>query len=175
MHDNRQPAEIDKKRCVCMIRVVAVLVSIFSAVVMIFQVGVCFGCDWLERCEPYRESVEAMLESEGVSKDYYYLMVAESRCTINAESNAGAQGFWQLMPRTSRKYGCNHPHDLNCATRAAIAYIKRLESEFKTFRDVIYAYNMGGHNYRRAKKPSGEAADLFVKVQRLKALNKDKE
>lgn len=150
--------------------------AVFCVAISMF---ICFQCSaqesWLDRCEQYREQVESALVDNGLSTDYYYLMVAESRCTINAESNAGARGFWQLMPRTSRKYGCSHPHDLSCATRAAIAYIKRLESEFKTFRDVIYAYNMGGHNYRRAKKPSGEAVDLFMKVQRLKVLNKDKE
>lgn len=148
-----------------MIRVIAVLVSIFSAVVMIFQVGVCFGCDWLERCEPYRESVEAMLESEGVSKDYYFLMVAESRCTERAKSKSGALGFWQLMPSTARRFGCTDPHDLRCATIAAAHYIKHLEGTFKSFDLVIMAYNMGGHNLVK-HGPTSEAKGLLWSVKR---------
>ena len=130
---------------------------------------VCFAQEsWLERCEPYREQVQKILIDYGVSPDYYFLMVAESRCTPKAESDKGAQGFWQLMPRTARKYGCNNPHDLVCATKSAANYIKRLQSEFKSFKDVIVAYNMGGHNYIRSKQPTKEAIGLHQKVLRLR-------
>ena len=112
--------------------------------------NICFGQEsWLERCEPYREQVQKILVDSGVSPDYYFLMVAESRCTPKAESEKGAQGFWQLMPSTSRHYGCHNPHNLECATRAAAKYIKHLESSFESFNDVIAAYNMGGHNYAK--------------------------
>lgn len=132
----------------------------------------CFAYEsWLERCEPYRIQIEDALVDSSLSTDYYYLMIAESRCTPKAKSSAGALGFWQLMPRTSRKYGCSDPNNLTCATRAAIAYIKRLESEFHSFREVIYAYNMGGHNYAKSHKPTAEAADLFYKVSKLKLLH----
>lgn len=102
----------------------------------------------LNKCEKHRETVEQILRNEAVSTDYYYLMVAESRCTERAESSKGAQGFWQLMPTTARHYGCNNPHDLKCSTVAAARYIRHLSASFKTFEDVIRAYNMGGHNYR---------------------------
>lgn len=122
---------------------------------------------WLDRCKPYRETVEQILDSEGVSRDYYYLMVAESKCTTKAKSYAGAEGFWQLMPRTARSYGCNNPHDLSCATHAAAKYIKQLESRFRTFEEVIIAYNMGGHNYKKHGK-SGQALGLVYRVKKIK-------
>lgn len=131
--------------------------------------NVCFGQEsWLERCEPYREQVQKILVDSGVSPDYYFLMVAESRCTPKAESDKGAQGFWQLIPRTARVYGCTNPHDLICATKSAANYIKRLQSEFKSFKEVIVAYNMGGHNYKRKKQPTNEALGLVSKVLRLR-------
>ena len=122
---------------------------------------------WLDRCEPYRNQVMDILKSEGVSTNYYYLMVAESKCRDKAESKAGAQGYWQLMPRTSRTYGCNNPHDLDCATHAAAKYIKQLESRFRTFEEVIIAYNMGGHNYQRHGK-SNQALGLVYRVKAIR-------
>ena len=127
---------------------------------------------WLERCEPYRQQVEQILTTEGVSTDYYYLMVAESKCTDGARSHAGAQGFWQLMPSTARHFGCLHPENLECATKAAAHYIKSLEKRFKTFREVIAAWNMGGHNYSRIGKKSAEAIGL---IQRTMAIKKESE
>lgn len=126
---------------------------------------------WLERCEMYRDQVEQILKDEGVSTDYYYLMVAESKCTPKATSKAGAKGFWQLMPSTAKSYGCNNPHDLNCATHAAAKYIKQLESRFKTFEEVIIAYNMGGHNYQKHGK-SGQALGLVWRVKQIRKADK---
>lgn len=136
--------------------------------IIILSVKHCYAveCEWIDRCEEYRETVESILISEGVSTDFYYLMVAESRCTDGAKSSKGAQGFWQLMPRTARRFGCNDPHDLRCATMAAARYIRHLSGHFKTFEDILKAYNMGGHNYR-AKGASAEAIGLVWKVKEL--------
>lgn len=122
---------------------------------------------WLEKCKPYREMVEQILDSECVSRDYYYLMVAESKCRDKAESKAGAEGFWQLMPRTAKSYGCKDAHDLQCATHAAAKYIKQLESRFRTFEEVVIAYNMGGHNYQKHGK-SGQALGLVYRVKQIR-------
>ena len=123
--------------------------------------------DYMAKCEPYRDLVENILESESVSTDFYYLMVAESRCTVRAESEKGAKGFWQLMPSTSKHYGCNNPHDLECATRAAARYIRHLQKQFHRFDEVIMAYNMGGHNYKRTGS-TREARGLVWMVNKLK-------
>lgn len=122
---------------------------------------------WLENCAQYREAVESILEKENVSKEYYYLMVAESRCRTKAESHKGARGFWQLMPRTGKHYGCSDLDNIECSTRAAILYIKHLQSSFRTFKEVIFAYNMGGHNYRR-KGATNEAKGLYKRVMEIK-------
>lgn len=121
---------------------------------------------WLTGCEPYRAAVMQILDDEGISRDYYYLMVAESRCKPHAVSNKGARGFWQLMPATAKTYGCSNSFDLECATRAAARYIRRLEAMFKRFDDVIAAYNMGGHNLKRHGK-SRQALGLIYTVHRI--------
>lgn len=151
-------------------KAIIVFELILSAVVVFLQAKYCLASDfedWLDRCEPHRTQVEQILADEAVSLDYYYLMVAESRCTPDAESDKGAQGPWQLMPATAKYYGCDDPHDIECATRAAAAYIRHLEAMFGKFSDVIIAYNMGGRNYKRYGATS-QARDLLFKVRRIK-------
>ncbi len=121
---------------------------------------------WLDACDHYRASVEQILDEEHISRNYYYLMVAESRCTDKAVSAKGALGFWQLMPATAKTYGCTNSFDLECATRAAARYIRRLEAMFKHFDDIIAAYNMGGHNLKRHGK-TRQALGLIYTVHRI--------
>lgn len=130
-----------------------------------------FG-SWLEGCEPYRSSVERILDDEGISRKYYFLMVAESRCRENAVSVKGAQGFWQIMPSTAKHYGCRDLYNLECATRAAAKYIRHLEVYFHKLDDVIAAYNMGGHNLKK-RGMTREAMWLVITVHRLMRLKND--
>lgn len=124
----------------------------------------------LERCEPYRATVERLLRENGVSEDYYYLMVVESGCRESARSSKGAIGFWQMMPATGRRHGCANLHDLECATKAAASYIRHLSQKFHGD-DIIAAYNMGGHNYARIGM-TAEARGLIQTVRKLKKQGK---
>lgn len=121
---------------------------------------------WLDACRPYRTHVESVLQAEGVDPQYYFLMVAESRCTANATSPKGARGFWQMMPATAKHYSCSDLDDLQCATRAAARYIKHLQSEFQSFDRVVMAWNMGGHNYAR----NGAGPEARGLLSRAKAI-----
>lgn len=126
--------------------------------------------EWLAQCAPYRAQVEAILAEENLSLDYYFLLVAESKCTLNAKSSEGAMGFWQMLKSTAKHYGCTDPNDLDSATRAAAAYIKHLQESFKSFDDVIAAYNMGGHNLKKnGRSPSAQS--LVFAVRYLKKLD----
>lgn len=118
----------------------------------------------IARCRQNQPQILAILESEGVSADFYWLMVAESGCRPGAKSHAGAVGFWQMMPRTMRAYGCNNENDLECQTRAAARYIKSLQSRFKTVEKTVIAWNMGGHNYARIGRATREAKGLAHQV-----------
>ena len=123
----------------------------------------------LERCLPYKEMITELLQSEGVSSDYFYLAVCESGCKLKP-SKAGARGFFQLMGPAYRKYkpdDCSKDdiNDVRCNTVAAARYIKHLQQRFHTMSEVIYAYNMGGHNYERRGEPTQDAKGLSWCVQ----------
>lgn len=123
--------------------------------------------EWLDMCDEYRLSVESILRCEGVDVKFYYLMVAESKCSPSAVSSKGAEGFWQMMPSTARAYGCDDLSDVECSTRAAAKYIKHLQTMFKyNFDDIISGYNIGGRNYIK----HGKTRESQGLVERVKAI-----
>ncbi len=68
----------------------------------------------------------------------------ESDFQPRARSAAGARGPMQLMPRTSRAFGCHSPERPSCAFPAAAALLKRLLARFDG--KMVYAlcaYNAG--------------------------------
>ena len=108
--------------------------------------------DSLERCAEIRSEVEAILEEEGVSRDFYFLALAESGCRLEASSNKGAGGLWQLTKWTARRYGLrvdktvDERFDWRLATHAAAKYLAHLQHTFHDFRWTVAAYNTGGSN-----------------------------
>ena len=119
-----------------------------------------------DECSAIRDDVENWLTAEGITPDYFYLLVAESHCK-DKTSKAGAVGYWQMMPATARKYGCDNPHDLECETRAAAKYLHRLEHKCG-IENVIYCWHDGGSNFlRHGKKPSQGARGLLWQYNHL--------
>lgn len=142
---------------------------------------------YMERCAPYRETVENILVEEGVPKEYFALLLAESGCDLDNLSNRGAKGAWQLMDATARTYGVKDPNDLEQSTRGAAKYLKSLIDRFHTMEWVVAAYNAGGTNlkrvtgypnadFRKVRKVRPEAYGLAMKVtdfvKRIKAYDK---
>lgn len=141
---------------------------IFS-IILLFMIFIfptlSYADDVLDRCDQYREQVVSLLESEEVDSNYFFLGVCESRCKLDAKSKSGAHGFFQVTKPTYNKYrpeGCriDDISDLRCNVIAAARYIKHLQKRFYTLNEVIYAYNMGGHNFERRGSPSSEAKGL---------------
>jgi len=120
----------------------------------------------LIRCEPFRATVVKILKENGLPERFYFLMVAESGCrSKDVRSHRGAVGFWQMMPATGRAHGCDTLEDLECATRAAASYLKDLSQRFSGD-DIIAAWNMGGHNFKK-NGMTAEARGLIQTVKRL--------
>lgn len=119
-----------------------------------------------EDCSVIRDDVENWLSAEGITPDYFYLLVAESHCHGDRKSKAGAVGYWQMMPATARKYGCSDPFDLECETRAAARYLKRLERKCGV-ENVIYCWHDGGSNFLRRGEPSQGAKGLLWQFKHL--------
>lgn len=107
----------------------------------------------LDNCLHYQEEISALLESEDVPSDYFYLSVCESGCRVKTSSK-GARGFFQLMPSTYRTYmpnGCTMEDidDIKCNTIAAARYIKHLRERFNHIVLLVKAYNRGGTNFQK--------------------------
>ena len=106
--------------------------------------------EYIDNAQGYIDDVLDILDEEHVDRVWVWLMLLESGGKLNRRSSAGAIGVWQLMPATSKHYGCDNPNDIPCATHAAARYIKKLLVDFHGDKwQTIAAYNMGGANYRK--------------------------
>lgn len=125
----------------------------------------------LARCAPYRAAVVKILKENGLPDRFYYLMVAESGCrSLGVTSKKGAVGFWQMMPATGRAHGCDNLENLECSTRAAASYLKDLSQRFSGD-DIIAAWNMGGHNFKK-NGMTPEAGGLIRRVKYLEGIER---
>lgn len=141
--------------------------------VILFPIS-AFADSRLENCLPYKEEISSILESEGVSSDYFYLAVCESGCKIKTSSK-GARGFFQVMPYTFSKFRdseCTDIDDIRCNTIAAARYIKHLQKRFKEISILVKAYNRGGTNLLR-KGTTREADGLSYCVMKFLRNNKN--
>lgn len=145
---------------------------------------------YMHRCSTHRETVERILEEEGVPTEYFALLLAESGCDIRNVSDKGAKGAWQLTDATARTYGVTDPYDLEQSTRGAARYLKSLIGRFRSMRWVVAAYNAGGTNLKRVtgypdadfsvvRRVRPEAYYLSIKVRdfvrRIKAHDTERE
>ncbi len=72
------------------------------------------------------------------------LIDVESRWNPRAVSDKGAMGLMQLMPATARRYGANHPFDVEENIAAGTRYVTALMWEFHgDLRMVAAAYYAG--------------------------------
>ncbi len=110
---------------------------------------------WWERSGRYFPMFHSMLEEAGLPTDLEYLAVAESGLE-NIKSPANANGFWQFIPGTAKRFGLrvddliDERLDPEKATRAAIAYFKYMKSILPTWTLVAAGYNMGEDNVMTA-------------------------
>lgn len=144
----------NKQRSICTVLMVYLLFALFSPY--------AHADDWplpssipayLDRIRPILDSVEGILDEEGVPRYFIFLALAESGGDPLSVSPKGAVGLWQLMPSTARAYGLSPRERLDAekSTRAAARYIRHLLDEFHG--DLLWtvaAYNAGGGNLRRA-------------------------
>lgn len=121
----------------------------------------------LEHASDWISEVEDVLWEQRLHPKWLYLMLSESGGKIDAVSNHGAVGPWQLTTLIAKKYGCSDRKDPVQSTVAAASYIKKLLVDFNGDEEkVIMAYNMGGTNLRK-HGPTREAKNLSALVMCL--------
>lgn len=122
----------------------------------------------INRIETYKanikdnaEMIKSTLKRFNVDEKFIWLAMIESGGKPDNKSHKGALGLWQLTAATARHYGCEDRTDPKSSTEAAAKYLAKLSRDFngETWK-VIVGYNMGGSNFRRAGKPTKEAAAL---------------
>jgi len=102
----------------------------------------------IKRASRWKGEMTAILESNNVPEDFFYLCVAESHLS-NASSPVGAKGFWQFMKPTGISYGLevssevDERYDPIKSTHAACKYLKDAHRKFGNWTLVAASYNMG--------------------------------
>lgn len=110
---------------------------------------------WLKRARRYFPYIEQRLKEMFLPDDLKYVAVTESSLRPHAVSSSGAAGIWQFIPSTGERYGMrggggiDERFDFFKATEGALAYLKSLYEEFRSWPLALAAYHAGENRIRR--------------------------
>jgi len=110
-----------------------------------------------KRANRYFPVIEPILKENHIPDDFKYLAIAESNLG-NATSPAGAEGIWQLLPSTARKYNLevnsyiDERYNLEKATLAACRYLQEAYDTFGSWTLAAASYNRGIDGLMKALK-----------------------
>jgi len=106
----------------------------------------------------WKSYLEAMLDSTGVPRDFFYLAVIESELDPMSRSSAGATGFWHFTETTAKEYGLeisdyvDERRDIEKSTKAAAEFLKRAYKKFGSWTLAAAAFNRGSKGIENAVK-----------------------
>ncbi|MGZ3741576.1 MAG: transglycosylase SLT domain-containing protein, partial [Bdellovibrionota bacterium] len=126
---------------------------------------------YLERGEPLRPHIEAILKENEVPADLYYLAMIESGFVPQAKSRAKAVGIWQFVKGTGKNYkmtinsSVDERRNWIKATEAAANYLKDLHNVFGSWYLALAAYNSGEYKIVRSIM-KGKTRDFWVLAER---------
>lgn len=119
---------------------------------------------WYKRLKRWEPMIDSMIDAAGLSRDFKYLMIAESGIR-NVLSPARANGYWQFIAPTGQQWGLRVDQYIDdrldpiLSTQAAIRYLSKLKAQFNgDYFLVAAAYNMGESGLQEAldfQKQSG--------------------
>ena len=108
----------------------------------------------IKRARIYFPVIDPLLDADTVPDDFKYLCVIESNL-MNVTSPAKAQGYWQFIKATGKKYGLEISEEidmrnsLEASTEAACKFLKALYNQFGSWTLAAAAYNCGENGLQR--------------------------
>jgi soluble lytic murein transglycosylase-like protein len=96
------------------------------------------------------------------------LIDIESRWNPRAVSNKGAMGLMQLMPATARRYGANHPFDVEENIAAGTRYVTALMWEFHGDIRLVSAAYYAGDRWVSQKQLNYSNLDVVAYVEAVR-------
>ena len=113
--------------------------------------------------------IEPILKKNNIPDDFKYLALAESNL-VNVVSPSGAEGFWQFLKPTGKKYGLeiteevDERYNVEKATEAACMYFLEAYDRFKNWTLVAASFNRGLEGVSTAieKQKVSNYYDLFL-------------
>lgn len=110
---------------------------------------------WMKRTRRYFPQIEKRLRETGLPDDLKFVTIIESGLRPYAVSHSGASGIWQFIPSTGEKYEMrknriiDERFDFFKATEGALAYLRVLYGEFRSWALSLAAYNVGENRVRK--------------------------
>ncbi len=125
---------------------------------------------YLKRAPKYFPLIENELAKQKLPDDLKFMAVAESALREDIRSSAGAEGIWQFIPETGRRYGLRVDGEIDerknfeKATPAALDYLEFLHKKFDSWTLAAAAYNAGenGIERRLGEQMVGDYYDLYL-------------
>jgi len=96
------------------------------------------------------------------------LIDVESRWNPRAVSDKGAMGLMQLMPATARRYGANHPFDVEEKIAAGTRYVTALMWEFHGDIRLVSAAYYAGDRWVSQKQLNYSNPDVVAYVEAVR-------
>lgn len=121
----------------------------------------------LQRSARYVPFIKEELRKAELPEDLAYLPMVESAFNPRARSRARAQGLWQFVSGTARRYDLccdgmvDERNDPYLSTKAATVHLKDLYDDFGSWELVLAAYNSGPGRVQRALRRGHGETDYW--------------